>query len=165
MLDKIFKSKKKIKEEEIFSPLTGQLVPLEQVPDPVFSEKMMGEGVAVIPEEGVLVSPVEGEVVQVFHTKHAIGIKSVSGLDILLHVGLETVELNGEGFTVFIKEGQTVKVGDPLLNFDISFLRNENKEIITPIIITNYSDKIDEIVHVDQQAVLRGENLFVCSLR
>ncbi|MGQ8883442.1 PTS sugar transporter subunit IIA [Bacillus paralicheniformis] len=163
MLNKIFKSK--IKKEEIFSPLTGQLVPLEQVPDPVFSEKMMGDGIAVIPEEGVLVSPVEGEVVQVFHSKHAIGIKSVSGLDILLHVGLETVELNGEGFTVFIKEGQTVKVGDPLLNFDISFLRNENKEIITPIIITNYSDKVDEIVHVDQQAVLRGENLFVCSFR
>ncbi|ASB91340.1 PTS glucose transporter subunit IIA [Bacillus sonorensis] len=165
MLDKIFKSKKKIKKEEIFSPLTGQLVPLEQVPDPVFSEKMMGDGVAVIPEEGVLVSPVEGEVVQVFHTKHAIGIKSVSGLDILLHIGLETVELNGEGFNVFIKEGQTVKVGDPLLNFDISFLRNENKEIITPIVITNYSDKVDEIVHVDQQAVSRGENLFVCRFR
>ncbi|EWH23056.1 PTS sugar transporter subunit IIA [Bacillus haynesii] len=165
MLDKIFKSKKKIKEEEIFSPLTGQLVPLEQVPDPVFSEKMMGDGIAVIPEEGMLVSPVEGEVVQVFHTKHAIGIKSVSGLDILLHVGLETVELNGEGFNVFIKEGQTVKVGDPLLNFDISFLRNENKEIITPIVITNYSEKVDEIVHVDQQAVSRGENLFVCSFR
>lgn len=165
MLDKIFKSKKKIKKEEIFSPLTGQLVPLEQVPDPVFSEKMMGDGVAVIPEEGVLVSPVEGEVVQVFHTKHAIGIKSVSGLDILLHIRLETVELNGEGFNVFIKEGQTVKVGDPLLNFDISFLRNENKEIITPIVITNYSDKVDEIVHVDQQAVSRGENLFVCRFR
>lgn len=141
------------------------MVPLEQVPDPVFSEKMMGDGVAVIPEEGVLVSPVEGEVVQVFHTKHAIGIKSVSGLDILLHIGLETVELNGEGFNVFIKEGQTVKVGDPLLNFDISFLRNENKEIITPIVITNYSDKVDEIVHVDQQAVSRGENLFVCRFR
>ncbi|MCY8345816.1 PTS glucose transporter subunit IIA [Bacillus haynesii] len=165
MLDKIFKSKKKIKEEEIFSPLTGQLVPLEQVPDPVFSEKLMGDGVAVIPEEGVLVSPVEGEVVQVFHTKHAIGIKSVSGLDILLHVGLETVELNGEGFNVLIKEGQTVKVGDPLLNFDISFLKSENKEIMTPIIITNYSDKIDEIIHVDQQAVSKGENLFVCSFR
>ncbi|QII47422.1 PTS glucose transporter subunit IIA [Bacillus paralicheniformis] len=165
MFDKIFKSKKKIKKEEIFSPLTGQLVPLEQVPDPVFSEKLMGDGVAVIPEEGVLVSPVEGEVVQVFHTKHAIGIQSVSGLDILLHVGLETVELSGEGFNVFIKEGQTVKVGDPLLNFDISFLKSENKEIMTPIIITNYSDKIDEIIHVDRQAVSKGDNLFVCSFR
>ncbi|WP_263706460.1 PTS sugar transporter subunit IIA [Shouchella tritolerans] len=165
MLAKIFKHKKRFEKEEIFSPLTGELVPLERVPDPVFSQKMMGDGVAVIPEEGVLVSPVEGEVVQVFHTKHAIGIKSLSGLEILLHVGLETVELNGEGFTVFIKEGQTVKVGDPLLNFDIAFLRNENKEIITPIIITNYSDKVDEIERVDQQAVSRGEKLFVCNFK
>ncbi|XOQ14325.1 MAG: PTS glucose transporter subunit IIA [Shouchella clausii] len=165
MLAKIFKHKKRIEKEKIFSPLTGELLPLEQVPDPVFSQKMMGDGVAIIPEEGVLVSPVEGKVVQVFHTKHAMGITSVSGLEILLHVGLETVELNGEGFTALIEEGQTVKVGDPLLNFDISLLKDKNKEIITPIIITNYSDKVDEIEHVDQQAVSRGENLFVCNFK
>ncbi|MDT8862563.1 PTS glucose transporter subunit IIA [Alkalihalobacillus sp. MEB130] len=165
MLGKFLKKKQNIEQEEFFSPLAGQLLSLEQVPDPVFSEKMMGDGVAVIPEEGVLVSPVEGEVIQIFHTKHAIGIRSVTGLEILFHVGLETVELNGEGFSILIEEGQIVKVGDPLLHFDIPFLKSKNKEIVTPIIITNSSQKVEDIVQVEKQKVSRGDRLFVCKLK
>ena len=165
MIDKIFKRKKEIVKEQIYAPLSGELIPLENVPDPVFAGKMMGEGVAIIPEEGKLVSPVEGEVIQVFHTKHAIGIRSISGLEILIHIGLETVELNGEGFDVRIAKGQKVKVGDPLVNFDISFLKSKNKEIITPIIITNYSEKVDGIVQVKSGVISKEDMLFMCNIK
>lgn len=165
MIDKIFKRKKQFVQEQIYAPLSGELIPLENVPDPVFAGKMMGEGVAIIPEEGMLVSPVEGEIIQVFHTKHAIGIRSISGLEILIHIGLETVELNGEGFDVRIAKGQKVKVGDPLVNFDISFLKSKNKEIITPIIITNYSDKVDGIVQVKNGVISKEDMLFMCNIK
>ncbi|MCK0473377.1 PTS glucose transporter subunit IIA [Halalkalibacter sp. APA_J-10(15)] len=165
MLDKLFKKKQKIEQEEFFSPLAGELISLDQVSDTVFSEKMMGDGVAIIPAEGVLVSPVEGEVIQVFHTKHAIGIRSLTGLEILFHVGLETVELNGEGFNILVEEGQIVNVGDSLLHFDIPFLKSKNKEIVTPIIITNSSQKVEEIVQVEKQKVSRCDRLFVCKLK
>ncbi|MFS0880571.1 PTS glucose transporter subunit IIA [Metabacillus niabensis] len=165
MIDKIFKSKKEFVKEQIYSPLTGEIIPLENVPDPVFAGKMMGEGVAIIPEEGKLVSPVEGEVIQVFHTKHAIGIRSISGLEILIHIGLETVELDGEGFDVQIAKGQKVKVGDPLVNFDISYLKSKNKEIITPIIITNYSEKVDGIVQVKSGVISKEDMLFMCNIK
>ncbi len=163
MLEKFFK--KKVKEEEIFSPLQGDVIRLEKVPDPVFSQKMMGDGMAIIPTSGVLVSPVEGEIIQVFHTKHAIGIKSINGLEVLIHIGLETVELDGEGFEVFVKKGQSVKVGDALINFDIQYLQSENKEIVTPIIITNTDEKVDNINQNAQGEIGREELLFTCKLK
>lgn len=165
MLGKIFKRKQKIDQEEFFSPLTGELIPLEKVSDPVFSQKMMGDGVAIIPEEGVLVSPVEGEIIQVFPTKHAIGIKSIAGLEILLHVGLNTVELDGKGFEILVKKGSFVKKGDSLLNFDIPFLKSENKDIVTPLIITNTSEAIDGVIDVENRMVAIMDSLFVCKLK
>jgi len=165
MLGKIFKRKQKIDQEEFFSPLTGELIPLEKVSDPVFSQKMMGDGVAIIPEEGVLVSPVEGEIIQVFPTKHAIGIKSIAGLEILLHVGLNTVELDRKGFEILVKKGSFVKKGDSLLNFDIPFLKSENKDIVTPLIITNTSEAIDGVIDVENRMVAIMDSLFVCKLK
>ena len=100
--------KKKQKEEVVVAPLTGKVIPLSEVPDPVFAQKMMGDGLGIIPTEGVLVSPVEGKVIQVFSTKHAVGIQSDFGAEILIHIGLETVNMNGEGFETFVKEGDTI---------------------------------------------------------
>ncbi|MGG4491906.1 PTS sugar transporter subunit IIA [Metabacillus idriensis] len=138
MLKKLFgKKTEKQTEETVYAPLTGRLLNLEDVPDPVFSQKMMGDGMAVEPSEGTLVSPVEGEIIQLFHTKHAIGIKSLTGMEILLHIGLETVAMNGEGFEAFVKEGDKVKPGDKLITFDLNLIKEKAASTITPIIITN----------------------------
>lgn len=118
LLKKLFgmgKIQEKVTEEVIYSPADGTVMDLSDVPDPVFSQKMMGEGIAVEPSSGEIVSPAEGEVIQIFHTKHAVGIRTRSGIELLIHVGLETVNMNGEGFTAHIKEGDKVKVGDPLI--------------------------------------------------
>lgn len=138
MLKKLFgKKTEKQTEETVYAPLTGRLLNLEDVPDPVFSQKMMGDGMAIEPSEGILVSPVEGEIIQLFHTKHAIGIKSQTGIEILLHIGLETVAMNGEGFEAFVKEGDKVKPGDKLITFDLNLIKEKAASTITPIIITN----------------------------
>jgi PTS system glucose-specific IIA component len=138
MLKKLFgKKTEKQTEETVYAPLTGRLLNLKDVPDPVFSQKMMGDGMAIEPSEGILVSPVEGEIIQLFHTKHAIGIKSLTGMEILLHIGLETVAMNGEGFEAFVKEGDKVKPGDKLITFDLDLIKEKAASTITPIIITN----------------------------
>lgn len=124
----------------IIAPLTGEIVALEQVPDPVFSEKALGDGIAILPEDGKVYSPVNGVVATVAATKHAYGFQSEDGLDVLVHVGLETVGLNGEGFTVHIKEGDRVKVGDLVAEADLSLLKSKNLNLITPVLICDGID-------------------------
>ncbi|ENQ3078247.1 PTS sugar transporter subunit IIA [Bacillus sp. WLY-B-L8] len=137
MFKKLFGFGSKTNAETIVSPLTGEVKNIEEVPDPVFAGRMMGDGVAIDPTEGVVVSPVDGEIVQLFHTKHAVGIKSTNGAEILIHVGLETVKMEGEGFETHVSEGQTVKAGDKLISFDLELIREKAKSTITPIVITN----------------------------
>lgn len=137
MFKKLFGLGSKTNAETIVAPLTGEVKNIEEVPDPVFAGRMMGNGVAIDPTEGVVVSPVDGEIVQLFHTKHAVGIKSKNGAEILIHVGLETVTMAGEGFEAHVAEGQTVKVGDKLISFDLELIREKAKSTITPIVITN----------------------------
>ena len=110
---------------------------------------MMGDGLAVKPSEGIVVSPVDGEVIQVFPTKHAIGIKALNGAEILLHIGIETVGLNGEGFTTLINEGDKVKAGDQLVEFDLTFVTEKAASTITPVIITNG----DQMATIDKKTV------------
>ncbi len=124
----------------IIAPLTGEIVPLDQVPDPVFSEKALGDGIAILPEDGKVYSPVNGVVATVAATKHAFGFQSEDGLDILVHVGLETVGLNGEGFTVHKQEGDQVKVGDLVAEADLDFLKSKNLNLITPVLICDGMD-------------------------
>lgn len=143
----------------ILAPLTGQVVALEKVPDPVFSEKALGEGAAVYPEDGKVYSPVTGEVASVAATNHAYGFSSEDGLDILVHVGLETVALNGEGFTVHIKEGDKVKAGDLIAEVDLDFLKSKNINPITPVIICDGADEMkmsvsDSKVNAGKDAVI-----------
>ncbi|PFD95842.1 PTS glucose transporter subunit IIA [Bacillus cereus] len=137
MFKKLFGLGSKTNAETIVAPLTGEVKNIEEVPDPVFAGRMMGDGVAIVPTEGVVVSPVDGEIVQLFHTKHAVGIKAKNGTEILIHVGLETVKMEGEGFEAHVSEGQAVKAGDKLISFDLELIREKAKSTITPIVITN----------------------------
>ncbi|WP_059170796.1 PTS glucose transporter subunit IIA [Bacillus sp. FJAT-27445] len=142
MFKKLFGKKEQTKEVVLVAPLTGVATLLENVDDPVFSQKMMGDGLAVEPTEGVVVSPVDGEIIQVFPTKHAVGIKAANGAEILLHIGLETVSMKGEGFTAHVREGDKVKAGDKLVTFDMAVVTEKAKSTVTPLIITN-SDAMD----------------------
>ncbi|MDF2909857.1 MAG: N-acetyl glucosamine transporter subunit [Sporolactobacillus laevolacticus] len=131
--------------EAFCSPVSGTLLPITDVPDKVFSEKMMGDGFAIDPADGVVVSPVDGTVSGVFPTKHAVGLTSSEGLEVLIHVGVDTVKLNGEGFTNFVKEGDTVVKGQKLITFDIPSIKDKVPSLISPIIFTN----LDPSKHVE----------------
>lgn len=120
---------------KILSPMTGEAVGLGEVPDPVFSQKIVGDGVAVIPSEGKLLSPVDGEIISVADTKHAYGLRTAEGLELLIHVGLETVHLNGECFQVFVKPGDKVKAGDLLAEVDLAYLKERGINPITPVLV------------------------------
>jgi PTS system D-glucosamine-specific IIC component len=122
---------------EFIMPIDGEIVSLEMVPDDVFSQKMMGDGFAINPSGTVLVSPVNGTVTSVFPTKHAIGITSDEGAEILIHIGVDTVKLNGEGFTAYVSTGDKVKVGQRLVEADFESLKSKVPSILTPVIFTN----------------------------
>lgn len=124
----------------VLAPMDGQLVPLDQVPDEVFSQKVLGDGVAVIPSEGKIYSPVNGEISSVAETKHAYGFTSEDGLEILVHFGLETVALKGQGFTPHVKEGDTVKAGDLVAEIDMELLNSKHINPITPVLICDGAD-------------------------
>ena len=119
----------------IIAPLSGEIVALEKVPDPVFAEKIVGDGIAIQPDNGKIYSPVNGKLVSVAATKHAFGFLSEEGLEMLIHFGLETVGLNGEGFTVHKQEGSDVKVGDLIAEVDVDFIKSKNLPTITPVLI------------------------------
>lgn len=124
----------------IDSPLKGQIVPLSEVSDQVFASEAMGKGIAVLPTEGRVVAPVGGTITTLFKTKHAIGLSSDEGVDILIHVGIDTVQLDGEHFTAHIKQGDRVNAGDLLVEFNIEKIKEAGYELVTPVIITNHSN-------------------------
>ncbi|MFC7371292.1 glucose-specific PTS transporter subunit IIBC [Fictibacillus iocasae] len=126
-------------EDKIIAPIEGKILPITEVPDQVFSGKMMGDGFAIEPANGTVVSPVNGKIVNIFPTKHAIGIESESGKEILIHFGIDTVKLKGEGFESFVKEGDTVTAGQKLLEVDLDFVGKNAPSLITPIVFTNLS--------------------------
>ncbi len=130
--------------EEVYSVADGQVVALEQVKDPVFSQKMMGDGFAVEPENGNIVSPVSGTVSSVFPTKHALGIVTEAGLEVLVHIGLDTVSLEGKPFTVHVAEGQKVAAGDLLVTADLDAIRAAGRETSTIVVFTN-ADAIQSV--------------------
>lgn len=153
LFKKILGSKEESKVEVdhiIYSPLTGKAVPLSEVNDLVFSQEMMGKGVAVIPTVGRVLAPCDGEVISVFRTLHAITIKADHGADIIIHVGLETVALDGQYYESHVADGQRIKKGDLLLTFEIDKIKEEGYDVITPIIVTNsteyqYVEKTNQI--------------------
>ncbi|MBS4197480.1 glucose PTS transporter subunit IIA [Bacillus sp. FJAT-49870] len=145
-----------VAETKIVIPVTGELLPITDVPDPVFSGKMMGDGFAIKPKDGNIVSPINGKIINVFPTKHALGLVADSGKEILLHVGIDTVKLKGEGFEVFVKEEDTIKAGDLLMKVDIDFINLNATSSITPIVFTNLEQN-EEVVIERTGSVTAGE--------
>lgn len=142
----------------ISSPLKGEVVPLTEVKDETFASEMMGKGIAINPTEGKVVSPINGTVQMIFKTKHAIGLKSEDGAEILIHIGMDTVQLDGKYFTAHVKDGDKVKVGDTLVEFDMDAIKKEGYELVTPVIITNTMDYL-EIVPKEIKSVNAGEDI------
>ena len=147
----------------ITSPLAGEVKELSQATDPVFAQGLMGRGVVIVPSQGELVSPVNGRVTVFFPTKHAIGILSDEGVEILMHIGMDTVNLEGKGFEGYVSQGDKVKVGDKLISFDIDMIKKAGYVTETPVIITN-SDKCEvEVLEQLPQAVERGSQLMAAN--
>ena len=143
----------------ITSPLAGEVKELSQATDPVFAQGLMGRGVVIVPSQGELVSPVNGRVTVFFPTKHAIGILSDEGVEILMHIGMDTVNLEGKGFEGYVSQGDKVKVGDKLISFDIDMIKKAGYVTETPVIITN-SDKYQvEVLEQLPRVVERGNQL------
>ncbi len=122
---------------ELIAPLTGVMVPIELVPDPVFAKKMVGEGISIDPLSNTLLAPIAGEVVDLQPSGHAITIRSADGIEVLMHIGLDTVKMQGHGFTPQVKAGDRVEVGDPLIVFDLDLVASQAKSLLTQVVIAN----------------------------
>lgn len=140
---------------QVVSPVAGKLVPLSEVSDPTFSDEILGQGAAVIPSDNQFVSPVDGTVTTVFPTGHAVALTSSDGVEVLLHIGLDTVKLNGKHYTIHAEEGQQVKKGDLLLEADLEQIKAEGFDIITPVVICN-SEEFSEIGMAKSSQVTAG---------
>ena len=143
----------------IQSPFHGALIPLSEVPDPVFASEAIGKGVAIIPVDGLIYAPITGTVSTVFPTGHSIGFLSKDGVEILIHIGIDTVQLDGKFFEVFVKEGQPITQGELLGQFDIQAITSAGFSIITPVIVTNYFDYLD-VIHVEVENVEVEDPIF-----
>lgn len=141
----------KSKSSEINTPVNGEVIDLKEVSDPVFSDKMMGEGFAVKPSDGKICAPIKGTVKSVFPSLHALTLEAEDGLDILIHIGLDTVELNGNGFSSSISDGQKVKAGDPLVQVDLGFLAENKKDDIVIVVFPEMKDKKVEVNFGEKQ--------------
>ena len=130
-------------EQTVYSPIKGKVIELKNVNDPAFSQELLGKGIAIEPTEGRAVSPINGKVATIFKTKHAIGLVTDTGLEVLIHIGMNTVQLEGQHFTAHVKDGDTVKVGDLLVEFDMEKIKQAGYELTTPIIISNTFDYKD----------------------
>lgn len=145
---------------DIIAPLSGEIIAIEDVPDVVFAEKIVGDGIAIRPTGNKMVAPCDGEIGKIFETNHAFSLESETGIELFVHFGIDTVELKGEGFTRIAQEGQKVKMGDTIIEFDLEFLSKKAKSILTPVVISNM-DEIKELqkmsgsVEVATDAVLK----------
>jgi len=147
----------KAKKLTIVSPADGDVVRLEEVPDQVFSEKMAGDGIAIVPRSNTFVAPIAGVVSKIFSTNHAYSIRATNGLEVLVHIGLDTVSLKGEGFKRLVEEGKEVSIGQPIVSANLEFIKEEGKDIITPIVL-NYEKTMNiETPHI--RTIREGELL------
>lgn len=142
----------------IVAPCDGEVIPLSEVPDQVFSGGMMGDGVGFIPRQSEIVAPFHGKVKALFPTKHAIGIESTDGVELLIHIGIDTVKLNGEGFESFVKVGDGVAEGQLLMKVDLEYLQQHAPSIVTPMIVTNLGERQIEVEDVKE--VEKGQRVF-----
>jgi sugar PTS system EIIA component len=153
MFELFKKEKKEVK--ELYSPVNGKMIKIEEVPDCVFASKMMGNGVAFNFNDGFIYAPCDCEIVLIANTKHAIGLKTVNGIEILIHIGLETVNLKGEGFKHLKNVGDKVRKGEKLVEVDVDFMKRKGMNLITPMVITsNQEIEICDVEDVDNKTVV-----------
>ncbi|MDO5517118.1 MAG: PTS glucose transporter subunit IIA [Clostridium sp.] len=145
-----------VKTFKFVAPVTGKSLPLSETPDPVFAQKMAGDGLAMLPEADVIVAPADGELTLVFNTKHAFAMTLDNGVELLVHIGIETVTLNGEGFEQLAEAGTKVKAGDPIIKIDREFIKSKGLPLTTPVLITN-PDILKSITPVENVATVAGE--------
>ena len=152
------------KKLQLLSPMSGEIFALEEVPDEVFSQKMVGDGLAILPEEGLVCAPLAGEIVALFPTGHALGIRSPEGLEVLIHFGVETVALKGEGFTLYVAKGQQVKAGEKLIFADLDYIREHAPSLLSPVVLTNM-EKVESWEASAQGAIAMGEDFMSVVLK
>ncbi|WP_343192212.1 PTS glucose transporter subunit IIA [Buchnera aphidicola (Formosaphis micheliae)] len=140
----------------IVSPISGKIIKIEKVPDKVFSKKIVGDGVAIEPTGHEILSPINGTIETIFKTLHAFSILSCDGIELLVHFGIDTINLKGKGFIQIAKESQTVKMGDKIILLDLPFLKKHSKSIITPIVISNV-EKIKSIKKIFCSNAIAGQ--------
>ena len=121
----------------LLAPVSGVIYPLERVPDPVFAQKLVGDGISIDPTDTILRAPCAGEIVQLHAAGHAVTLKAAGGVEVLMHVGIDTVTLKGEGFTPRVKVGDKVEAGAPLIEFDLDYVATNAKSLLTEVIISN----------------------------
>ncbi len=155
---KEIKSDATVNGETIAAPINGEVKALTDVEDQVFASEAMGKGIAIVPSEGKVYAPADGEITAFFATGHAIGITTTKGAQVIIHVGMDTVQLNGKGFTPKVKQGDTVKKGDLLLEFDMDFIKGEGYSVVTPVVITNTTAYAD-VIPTDASSVEIGNDL------
>ena len=147
------------RDREIYSPLKGKTVKLEEVEDEAFSSGVLGKGVAILPEEGVLYAPADGVISVFFPTGHAVGMTTDHGVELLMHVGMDTVQLEGKGFRPLAADGDRVKKGQKLLEFDIAQIKEAGYSLVTPVLVTNM-EEVGEITPVDgAEKIQAGDRL------
>ncbi len=144
--------KKKEKNLKLKAYLSGKRISINKVPDEVFSSKIMGDGLAIIPTTSIVKSPADGEITVVMEeSKHAVGIKFENGVEALIHVGIDTVSMNGEGFEVFVKTGDSVKEGQDLIMFDEELIKNRGLSTYTMLVITNSSEYPNMVIETEKE--------------
>lgn len=144
----------------LVAPVSGKVMPLSEVPDPVFAEKLAGDGMAIMVEGDTVVAPADGELTLVFKTKHAFAMTLENGLEILVHIGLETVSLDGEGFEQLVEQGTKVKAGTPLIKINRDFILSKGLSLATPVLITNV-DAAKSITPVESGNAVAGKTVVV----
>ena len=160
-----FFKKKKVTEEKdntlrLVSAVSGKSIPLSEVPDEVFAQKMAGDGIAIDSTGDTVVAPADGELTLVFKTKHAFALTLDNGIELLVHIGIETVGLNGEGFEQLVEQGTKVKAGTPIIKFDREFIKSKGLSLITPILITN-PDSAKSINTIENVETVAGETVVI----
>lgn len=155
---KLFHKEKK--PVELCTPVTGKSIAIETVPDKVFANKMMGDGVAFSFEGNQVCAPCDGKIVMIADTLHAFGMEAVNGAEILIHIGMDTVELNGKGFTKLVEADTKVKKGDPIIQLDRAVLKELGVELITPMVVTNGDDFKLQIEEVNKNVTV-GEDIVI----
>ncbi|WP_157669598.1 PTS glucose transporter subunit IIA [Chitinibacter sp. GC72] len=140
----------------LLSPITGEIVALENVPDAAFASKAVGDGVAILPTGNTVLAPCDGQLVKIFNTNHAFALVNDAGVELIVHIGIETVKLGGQGFTRLAEQGSFVKAGQPVLELDLEFLGANAKSVISPVVLSN-ADDFAPLLNLASGSVIAGQ--------